>query len=449
MIKKTMLASLLFSALNAYAGIASDMENFVNQAGYMSNVTSPKAFESQAAGFMGGGTLWIRNQAKLYQLAHLDMPTYRAGCSGIDLVSGSFSIISRQELVNLGKNVMSSAGAYAVDVMLTATVPQLKDARDFLLNLQQKVNQSTLNSCELAQNLVGGLMPKTAATQKKICADIGTSSNTFSDYARAHQGCNDEKEFNDAMDKASKDERVKKQVVLNKNIVWSMLKDKEVFNSDTELAEMVMSLTGTYIIDKNGKVTNVPSLADSPNLINALIGGQGSSHDAQIWACDDVKDCMSVSLKTITISQSDGLSAKIKTYIESINDSLINNAAPTDAQKGFLSMISFPVLKFLAVLNSTEYGNAAMDIEEYSTIIAQDLLTNYLSELLRVASNSTFGAEFNEDLVKDVQKRIAFAKGEINKLNPKISERLQQKLELAKYISKVEKQVALGMQNAV
>ncbi|MCH9145479.1 conjugal transfer protein TraH, partial [Legionella pneumophila serogroup 1] len=36
------------------ANVSQDLDNFFNGMGYASNVTSPDAFESQAAGFFGG-----------------------------------------------------------------------------------------------------------------------------------------------------------------------------------------------------------------------------------------------------------------------------------------------------------------------------------------------------------------------------------------------------------
>ena len=208
-----------------------------------------------------------------------------------------------------------------------------------------------------------------------------------------------------------------------------------------------MSLTGTYIIDKQRKVTNVPSLANSSDLINALVGANTGTKSAQIWQCHD-SNCMRVDLKTIDIAEDQTLNYKIRVLLSELNEKVKIDDEPEPVQKGFLDMISIPALKFLMVLNSTDYGNAAIDIDEYSILIAQDLLENYMAGLLQEVSNSTFGMEINEDLVKDVQKRINNARQMIAKINPKVSQRLKEKMMLAEYISRVEKQVSSQM-NAV
>ncbi|HCE6135893.1 TPA: conjugal transfer protein TraH [Legionella pneumophila] len=431
------------------AGVSQDLDSFFNGMGYGSNLTSPAAFESQAAGFFGGGSLYARNQVRQYQLVQLDLPSYRAGCGGIDLFTGSMSFLSSQKLVDLGKSVMTNAGAYAVDVMLASTVPELKQVRDYLQQLEQMANQASINSCQLSQNMVGGIWPKTAESQQKICKDQAAmgKEGLFSDYIQARMACSGNG-FDRVMNKASQDPERKKQVVLNKNLVWSLLKTKTFLNSDRELAEMVMSLTGTLIIDKEGKVINIPSLAGNADLINALIGAGNGAHTAKIWRCKDAgsnSQCMQVSLQDITIPEASTLTYKVREIIRTINTKLINDEKPGNRELNFLSMTSLPVMKFLSVLNSMHYGSSAVDIEEYSMLIAQDLLTNYLTELLTEVSVATAGSELNTDLIKEIQKRINEATMRVTSLDPKVGRKLQEKLTLIERMAQIEKQVASQM----
>lgn len=437
----------LFSTVEA--NVNQDLDSFFNGIGYASNVASPAAFESQAAGYFGGGSLYARNQVRQYQLVQLDLPSYRAGCGGIDLFTGSMSFISEQKLVDLGKSIMTNAGAYAVDVMLASTVPELKQVRDYLQQLEQMANQASINSCQLSQNMLGGVWPKTAESQQKICKDQAAmgKEGLFSDYVKARMACSGSG-FDNVMNKASLDPERKKQVVLNKNIIWSLLQSKSFLNSDKELAEMVMSLTGTLIIDKEGKVITVPSLAGNADLINALVGSGAGARTAKIWRCKDSgsnNQCMQVSLQDITIAETSMLTYKVREIIRTINTKLINDEKPGNRELNFLSMTSLPVMKFLSVLNSMHYGSSAVDIEEYSMLIAQDLLTNYLTELLREVSVATAGSELNTDLVKEIHKRINEATTRVASIDPKIGRKLQEKLTLIERMAQIEKQVASQM----
>lgn len=441
--------SVLSMFSNSYGSVSQDLDNFFNGMGYASNVTSPAAFESQAAGFFGGGSLYARNQVRQYQLVQLDLPSYRAGCGGIDLYTGSMSFLSNQKLVDLGKSIMTNAGAYAVDVMLASTIPEIKGVRDFNMYLEQLQNHSGINSCQLGENLIGGVWPKTAASQQKICKDQAAmgKEGLFSDYVQARMACSGNG-FDNVMNKASVDPERKKQVVLNKNLVWSLLQAKSFLNSDKELAEMVMSLTGTLIIDKEGKVTNVPSLAGNADLINALIGTGSGTHSAKIWRCKDAgnnSQCMHVNLQDMTIAETSTLTYKVREIIRSINTKLMNDEKPGQRELNFLSMTSLPVMKFLSVLNSMHYGSSAVDIEEYAMLIAQDLLTNYLTELLTEVSVATAGSELNEDLVKEIQKRIGQATTQVGLIDPKVGRKLHEKLALIERMARIEKQVASSM----
>jgi len=103
------------------------------------------------------------------------------------------------------------------------------------------------------------------------------------------------------------------------------------------------------------------------------------------------------------------------------------------------------VLKFLSVLNSMHYGNAQVDMEEYSELIAQDLLTHYLTELLTEVGQATAGSELNSDLVKQIQKSIREALSIVSARDPKIGRKLQEKLALIERMASIEKQLASGI----
>lgn len=441
--RRLFLILLLAVKSAAHAGIQEDLNSFFTGINLASNVTSPAAFESQAAGFFGAGSLYARGAVRQYQLVQLDLPFARAGCGGIDMHLGSLSFLSEQKLIDLGKAVMSNTGAYAVDVLLASTVPELKQVRDYLQQLQQLANQASLNSCQMAQNLVGGVYPKTAESQQKICKDQAAmgKEGLVSDYVKARNECANNG-FRQVMDKAEVDPERKKQVVLNKNIVWSILKEKSFLGLDKELAEMVMSLTGTLIIDKDGRVTHVPSLAASPQFIQTLLtGGQG----AKRWRCEEEVACLKVNLIDFTLPESATLTAQVRSLIERVNAAIVVDNLDDKGIESILASFSLPVLKFLTVLHSSEYASLSVDMEEYAGLIAHDLLTHYLNSLLSEVAAATAGSEMNEGLLKLIEKKIRNAKAEVMALNPRVSKLFAEKMTLIENIARIEKQVAATM----
>ncbi len=449
MIRQTLMFCLLLPGL-CVASIATDMDDFFNRSGFNSNTTAPIAYRSQAAGFYGGGSLYARNQVREYQLATLDLPDYRAGCAGIDLYTGSLSYLSGEKLIDLGKHIMSNGGAYAADVLLTSTVPQLKQTRDNLHAVLQKINQMSVNSCEMSQNLVGGMFPKTAATQEKVCNDqrrMG-GSGLGHDYVSSRMACTVEKTHDESIAAAENDPKRKRQVVINKNIVWSMLQNKGFLSQDNELAEMAMSLTGTLIFRKDGQVKNLPALTNDSSLIEAMIGSPlQSNKKITLWHCNDTSRCLDPAPKEMILPKDSSLSNRVYKTIASIHEKIISDQALTESEKNFLEMTPLPVLKFLSVLGQTEYGDLSVDMAEYSTLIAQDLMQRYLSEVLQEMSNATFGSELADDLNNEVRQRIDKAQQMLSAIEPHVGRKLNEKLALINQVARIEKQTASSLAN--
>lgn len=443
-------------AQDVNAGVAGDLDHFFNNLGYESNTTSPAAYESQAAGSYGSGSLYVRNQVKEYRLIQLDLPSYKAGCGGIDLYMGSLSFLKGERLKDLGKAVMSNAGAYAFDVALATTVPELKQIKDNLQELEQKMNNANINSCQLAKNLVGGIWPKTEASQKKICEDQGTmgDSGLFGDFASARQGCSGRgprgDEYEQAMDKASQDPAQKETMVYNKNIVWALLKDKSsIFNDKDadEIAELAMSLTGTIIVDKKGKVTQVPSLINNQRLIQALLGrDDGNSEQAMIWRCDDRVNCMKVSQQTLNIPAASTFRYRVSSLIESLYKDIKEDKEPSIAEKNLVAMSHVPIFKFLTVIAATDYGINAVDLNDYSALIAQEVLSQYLKNLLQEVRSVTVNSKIPEAITKRLESQTREALVRVNNLTPEIGHKLDEKLKLVKRIQSIEKLIAINAQ---
>ena len=121
-----------FLSSTTFANIDHDLNSFYKELGYQSNVTEPLAFQDQSAGYYTGGSLFLRNQVKNYQLVSVELPSFSGGCSGIDVFLGGFSMISGANLMKMMKNIMSSAGAYAFDLALTRTIHKMTTVKDYI-----------------------------------------------------------------------------------------------------------------------------------------------------------------------------------------------------------------------------------------------------------------------------------------------------------------------------
>ena len=157
----------LMTVKTAYARIDDDLQNFFTSSGFSSNVTAPNAYHGQSAGYYTGGSLFARNSVRNYQIAQVTLPSYRAGCGGIDLFSGGFSFINADGIIDAMKNILNNAKGYAFMLALESATPLLTNVMKQMHKTANDINALNINSCETAVSLLGSVWPKTQATQKK------------------------------------------------------------------------------------------------------------------------------------------------------------------------------------------------------------------------------------------------------------------------------------------
>ena len=175
----------LFIFQNSYCDIGSDLEGFFNKLGAVTNSTAPGIHKDQSAGYYNGGGLSIRNRVRNSQLATLQLPSFKAGCGGIDMFAGGFSFISSGELVNALKNIGSSAISYGFMLAMKTFAPSVQSVMAELQDMASKINQANINSCEMAATLVGGVWPKSDIASRHVCTSIGSGEGMFKDWTAA------------------------------------------------------------------------------------------------------------------------------------------------------------------------------------------------------------------------------------------------------------------------
>lgn len=407
MIKALITACTVFfagmSALPAQADVNGDLNGFFGSLGYSGNVSQAQAWQGQAAGYYSGGSVYLRNPVKNVQLISMQLPSLNAGCGGIDAYLGSFSMISGEEIQRFVKQIMSNSLGYAFDLALQTMVPELKQAKDFLQKLASDVNSMNMSSCQAAQGIIGGLWPVTQVSQQKICQDIAGETNMFSDWASSRQGCTVGGQSNKVTDKAGDDQ--KDQVLKNKNLIWDTLSKNGLLGNDRALKELVMSTVGSIIFNNNGDVTILTPLVDNRDLIKVLMRGG----TAKVYGCDEATLCLGPVVKDLTISESNALVTLVKNLMLSMQNKLVDDTALSNQEKGFVNTTSVPVLKYLT--NAQSMGMSATYLLQVADFIAQDLMIQYLQELVKQASLSLAGKNFPEEAAAKLRDNIIHAQG--------------------------------------
>ena len=415
-IVKLLLTLIVIGTSNqSFAGVNDDLNSYFNNLGYSSNISSPQAYQGQQAGYYTGGSVFVRNATRDVQLLQLDLPSYRSGCSGIDVYTGGFSYINSDQIVPLMQNIMNNAGSYAFTLAMETASPALANVMKYWNDFASKINQANINSCEMAESLVGGMWPKVRGAQQRVCQDIGSNKGIFSDWAQAKQKCGNGNEFTSTMNAAKNDPHYKNLVFDSGNITWRAIKQNKLFGSDDELSEFFMSLSGTVIIYKDGAGDDapvkfsppLPSLMDKDrnNLIKALLEGG----DVNTYKCDtlDENGCLHPAKNgKITISKDHAFGNRIKKLLEGMVDKIISDHPLTLEEIGLLQSTSLPIYKMLNVQAAFAKDRRILDVTSYADAIATDILFQYLEQSLQIIRTNISSSQYSEAIIAELKPNI-------------------------------------------
>ena len=355
---------ILFLILTApaRADVLSEMEGFWRGAAV--NTTGPTAFNGQASGHWTLGNLYLRAPVHSEPIATVSLPSFRAGCGGIDAFAGAFSFIDSDQLIAFGRAVAQNAAGFAFELALETISPVIAETMAKLRALAQWVNNQNLNSCETAQALVGAAWSRNDQASAAICAAIGTSQGIFSDYAAARHGCGSGGKRNSTLAAASGP--LKDQAPVNVNYAWRAVKASSFLSADPDLAEFAMSVSGTVIVtaplidgDLSGpRVRVLEPLALDRRVTEILMEGGG---DLPVYRCDAHTDCLNPVLGQVTIPADQGFRGRVATLLRRLVEAVRTDTAPPADALGLVNLTTLPVYR--VINTAAAYRGAVVDQE--------------------------------------------------------------------------------------
>ena len=382
--RAVLICALVIATVPAHADVLSEMETFWQGAAV--NTTGPTAFDGQASGHWTLGNLYLRAPVRAEPIATVNLPSFRAGCGGIDAFAGAFSFIDSDQLIAFGRAVAQNAAGFAFELALETISPVIAETMAKLRALAQWVNSQNLNSCETAQALVGAAWSRNDRASSAICAAIGTSQGIFSDYAAARHGCGADGKRNSTL--ASASGPLKDQAPVNVNYAWRAVKASSFLNADRDLAEFAMSVSGTVIVtapvsdgDTSGpRVRVLEPLALDRRVTEILMEGGG---DLPVYRCDNGADCLNPSLGRVTIPTDRGFRSRVATLLRRLAEAVRTDTAPPANALGLVNLTTLPVYR--VINTAAAYRGAVVDqeIDALAEAVALDVLQVWISDLHR------------------------------------------------------------------
>ena len=423
-----------------------------NSGGSYSNSTDAGGYKLQGAGYYTGGNFTARTKVVNVNPVSIVPPGIRAGCGGIDVYTGSFSHINTDQFVALMKAIPSNAIGFAFQLALETMSPAIKGTMDQLQSTIDKINSMNINSCDVAQGLVGSGL---AAMGKagKYCEVTANNKGWATDYARAKNECGTGGKSSQHIKNANNvfgDQRP-----YDINIAWEVLKKSKILQEDNndELAQFVQALTGTIIIKSPANEDSGPQTSYKKNIIveNETLKAIMEGGSITVLACDEKDKCLNPTEKTITIPESNGFKKRVSKAMEEMSTKLATGEKYEQKHIDIVTKTSIPIQKAMVVRQAYFRSSSAasgINPEYYSSIVAVDMLYGYLDEILKsVYEQSKQTKNFDEENMIKFQRGVEKAREELARYKIDSKDSFEQARKVIEETQKIESMLAARMGN--
>lgn len=408
-----MAVAVMMSVTPAQASLQNTMDDIFNS---MCNVSRPGVYEGIRRGVIAGGQIAVRNRIVNPNILTFVPPSWKAGCGGIDLFGGSFSMINSEQMVQLLRAVASNAAAYAFSLALETISPPISEAIKYWTSWINEMNRFLGNSCKMAQIAVdsvrgfGAKALNLETTMQNSAVAAGNVQDNFNAIPAQ----------SDANERAA-DTNGAKQVL--GNLVWHALKSQNVrtwfVGGDDRAYEEMMSLTGTYIVALAGKVDDrTPVDIQARGSILTLKDLVEGGNNINIFHCQNgdsniEKDCIEMDQQATAIVP---ISRRIEEILVGNNPNAIGGLVhkihtgqePTVQEQNLLaslhggeSGILGKMIRDLAVRNE---ALAAGFVRNHSKTISIEVTTRIGTEIFSAVQEAL--ATLNTPLVTDMIDKL-------------------------------------------
>lgn len=397
-------------------GQAESLEDIFNGVNAYSNTTGPSVIQGQTMNLYSGGSMFMRQPRKSYQLAAAASPSWSAGCGGIDLFAGSFSYINKEQFVAMLRNIGQNATGYAFKLAIQNLCPTCDNVIQALEATARAINGMNINSCEMAEGVVNASTPDAwKKSEVNLAKTLGPMTNQFSDALDSWKNVfGDENKARSTSSQALEINPGLKPGMQDKipegNVTWKALKKLPGLDDDTR--QIYMSMIGTVIFDgDNGAPQYLPGTDIN---VETLVGTAGSTRvDMQVYQCDNTDKCLKPTLGTSNKYRS--LSSLVNDKLTKLADKIATRSAWGADLKDvvqFVSVTDIPVYKMVAVATSLNNRDMADGfIGKYRELIAAryaEVFIQSVSKDLRVALSklSTSADATQSAAIKDMQEHV-------------------------------------------
>ena len=291
-----------------------------------------------------------------------------------------------------------------------------------------------------------------AGKTEAYCKTTANSQGWATDYARASAECKTGGKSADHIKSANDVHGDQRPVDIN--IAWEVLKKSPLLKDDNdEMAEFVQALTGTIIFKTPANESDGPEISYKSNIVvkNETVKAILEGGQIAILACDDKEKCLNPSEKNITIAEDRGFKKRITKIMNEMVEKLGSGEKFESKHIDLVSKTSIPIHKAM-IVRQAYFGSSSAAIginpEYYSSLIAIDMLYNYLDEILKsVQEQAKQVKNFDQENVDKFQKGVENARKELAEYRIDSKDSFERGLKIIEETQKIQSMLASRMSN--
>lgn len=336
----------------------------------------------------GGASFRVKQTST--PLANFTPPHLSSGCGGIDFFAGSFSIINSDQLVQMGRAIAQGVPSYAFSLALDSICPSCGGLMSRLQAKLEKFNDLAANGCEAAVGIIGETFDSELdALQRNMKSSVleGIANPDKGWLTDSGETYTEKGDTDNVKKKADKN-----GVEVEGNVASDVLNSANITNytnsqinglNGEDLKELIMSLTGSFVIASNGdEADDNPGITTKPLQATFTIADYiNGKEDGKLtfYVCDESIRCLN---PTKVERDHKGLRELYKETAERAVTKILTRAGElSSTEKGLQSLSN---LSFQSVSNRFKYGST----EKAGDLIATAASLNVVDSLLDTISKT-------------------------------------------------------------
>ncbi len=448
----TLCLCLMFSG----ASFAGFLEDFYDSSSGLAqgNVTAAGIYESAHLNIATAGGFVYRAPRADFTPFQFTPPKLSAGCGGIDLFMGAFSIPSKEEFLNYLRAIGSSLPGLAFQLALQTLSPDLSEQVTSFRDLIREYSSKFQDSCAAAQTLLDmtgaqGYMQKLKYSASNHLRDSGVASDAFeADAMTRTDGASVFKHTPTRTDSGGN--AIEAGEI---NLTWSLLGGGTLTHKyPKELKELMMTLVGTSIYTQSGDDSSavVRSRFIMGEDIASLLFGSAetvSLSSATRLSCP-TKDTKCLYPERVAMDDIN-LTHRLWEAASNYRQALLSRDASRLSEDDVLllgSVSSIPLIRLINTVTTHRYAGFSEDLlrvyveaASYEAIVrALDQLTLDIEKVITSASGAQANA-INADHVRRISARIASVRLDLASRSDRIYQQMSRAQSFMEQIEHIER----------